>query len=246
MHPLADAAALDRAGAPRRGRPPATQHDDRAERRPRDVVGVDDQRQQHDAERRRRSATCGSSVDDVAPVERQRVDDRQHQRRRGRRHQHGVQRGVGDADEPGDGVPEDAGGDTDHGSPDERRCAAPGAAAGRGPGRGCRPRTSPARSRAAEEGERRVARVEHPEAARRRARRRPAARRGRPEGASAAAWRGADRPGRPRRRSPGRGTTRPDARPARAVEPSDPPDMKRPPTHPAELACPCCLPALGD
>jgi hypothetical protein len=24
------------------------------------------------------------------------------------------------------------------------------------------------------------------------------------------------------------------------------PDMKRPPTHPAELACPCCLPALGD
>ena len=24
------------------------------------------------------------------------------------------------------------------------------------------------------------------------------------------------------------------------------PGMQRPPTHPAELACPCCLPALGD
>src|SRR5262249_51200833 len=61
----------------------------------------------------------------------------------------------------------------------------------------------------------------------------------------------------PRTRSPGPGTTRADARPRRTAYPSvalrsrcvcvgRDPGMKRPPTHPAEHACPCCLPALGE
>ena len=128
-------------------------------------------------------------------------------------------RGVGDADEPRDGVPEDAGRDADHGRADQ-----PGAQGGAQPrvadrdvGAGHEHHQHEAGI--AEEGEGRVARVEHPEAgdAEHDARQQLAE-----DDRQVPAPRGGEqrvRPGRPRRRSPGRGTTRPDARPG-LVEPS--------------------------
>ena len=135
-------------------------------------------------------ATWGSRSTTAGPVRSQRVDDRQHERGRRRGHQHGVQRGVGGADQLRDARTRER---RRRRRPATARTQpvrrAPAAAAGRAPGRACRPRTSPARSR-------RSARnvnvgspassTPKPVGAERR--RRPAARRARPAGASAPAW----------------------------------------------------------
>ena len=174
VHPSAYAAALDGAQSEEED-PSGQQHDHGSERRAGDVVRVDHQRQQDDAggvgDR-----DLGQELHDVMPAEAQRVDDREHQGGRRRRHQDGVQRGMGDADEPRRGVPQHAGRDADGRRP--RQSGAQRRAQARvADGHPCaRDEHHQHEAGVAEEGERRVARVQHPEAGDARARCPPGAR----------------------------------------------------------------------
>ena len=214
---------------------------DRAERRAHDVVGVDDQRQQHDAERVG-DRDLGQQVDDVASGESQGVD-------------------VGSTMAAEDDAISTAYTRAWEVSTSEAtayprtRATTPTTAA----------RTAPVRSDVRSRGSRtgtwvpatnitstkpQLPRKENvgslasstpkplaPSTT-------PASSSPRTTGKVPAPRRGEDRPGQGDRADDRQVEERHD----RMLDPpaSGHPGMKRPPTHPAEPACPCCLPALGD
>ena len=185
------------------------------------------------------TATCGSRSTTAGPSRRERVDDRQHQRGRRRRHQHGVQRRVRDADEAGHGVPEEPWRPRRR----RRRGATPVRSAGRS--RGSRTgtwvpatnitSTKPPSPRKVNVGS-------------------PASSTPKPVSPEHHAGQQlaqhdrqvpATRGGQERAGQGDRAHDRQvEERHERRLDPDA--GMKRPPTHPAELACPCCLPALGE